>query len=326
MKILIIGCGSIGVRHAQVITETGRHTLALCDFNRAFAEKLGAEVGVTEIYSDFNEAIEKSGADAVVVATPNHLHAAPSIKALECGMHVLCEKPIASSLEDAAAMVEAQKKSGKVLMVGFPMRSNRYLRKLKEVIRSGELGKMTSARVILAAPETLVAAKTPYRKKYETGGGIVFDYNHELDYCHYFFGPAKKCAAFVDLALPYLETCDDNADFIVKYASGMTVSYHMDYIQEKGATRGRSIAIVCEKGFIETNFSNMFNVFHNDGETDVYRFETVRNDMFFHQLGVFEAVCAGENVEYCSAQDAYDVLKLAHAVYESGREGKFVDL
>lgn len=325
MKILIIGCGSIGGRHARVVHATGRHTLALCDANRAFADALAAELGIEEVYSDFEEAIAESKADAAIVCTPNHLHAKPAIAALDAGMHVLCEKPIASSSEDAKAMVDAAKRSKGRLMIGYTMRANRCLIEIKELLRSGKLGKITSARVILSAPETLVLAKSPYRKKYETGGGVIFDYSHELDYCHYLFGSAAKCAAMVNLNFPDSDTCDDDAEILVKYQNGITMTYHMDYIQEKGPTRGRFLSIVCEKGFIDTSFKNL-TVYYNDGETASYDFEDSRDYWFDSQLKTFEALCRGEEKDYCSGQDAYEVILLAEALYQSAREEKFITL
>lgn len=326
MKILIVGCGSIGVRHANVINSTGKHQLVLCDPNETFLNALAQQTGATELYRDFEVAIKESHADAAIVCTPNHLHAAPTILALQNGMHVLCEKPIASSVEDARAMADAAKENKKTLMVGYTMRANPIITKIKDILRSETLGRLSSARVILAAPETLTCAKSSYRQSYKTGGGIVYDYSHELDYCQYFFGNAEKCVAFVDSLFPELPTCDDNAALIVKYQSGITVTYHMDYVQEKGATRGRSIAIVFENGFLETNFSTELTVFCNNGNTEKYSYHYERDDLFLNQLTSFEALIAGKAVDHCSGEDGYEVIQLCHKLYESAEKESVVRL
>ncbi len=326
MKILLIGCGSIGGQHARTVMTSGRHTLALCDSYLPLAEKLGELHGITEIYSDYEEAIQKSGADAAIVCTPNHLHAAPTVAALKGGLHVLCEKPAADSAAAAKTMADAADAAGKVLYIGFPLRVAKPVSKIKEVLDSGKLGRLSSARVILAAPETLTCAKTPYRKKYETGGGIIYDYSHEIDYCRYFFGGPDKVVAFVDLMFPDLDTCDDNAAMIMHYKNGFCVTLHYDYVQEKGASRGRSIAIVCEKGFIETNFSTQLTIFHNSGDTESYTYSYLRDNDFAEQLVRFEGAIEGRPVSYATGRDGYEVLRVIDELYRSARTEQIITL
>lgn len=107
MKILIVGSGAIGEMHAQVIGAAGGHSLAFCDSSRESAQRLANAFGADEIYADYTEAIRKSCAQAVIVCTPNFLHAPVTIEALGAGCDVLCEKPMASTLQQAAAMQKA---------------------------------------------------------------------------------------------------------------------------------------------------------------------------------------------------------------------------
>jgi predicted dehydrogenase len=326
MKIVLIGCGSIGGQHARTVMSSGRHTLALCDSYVSLAEKLGELHGISEIYSDYHEAIRTSGAQAAIVCTPNHLHAAPTIAALNAGLHVLCEKPAADSAASAKAMSDASDAAGRVLYIGFPLRVAKPVSKIREILDSGRLGRLSSARVILAAPETLTCAKTPYRKSYETGGGIIYDYSHEIDYCRYFFGNPDKVVAFVDLMFPDLDTCDDNAAMILHYNSGFCITLHYDYVQQKGASRGRSIAIVCEKGFIETNFSTMLTVFNNNGDTENYSYSYLRDNDFADQLARFEQAVAGREVSYATGRDGYEVLRVIDELYRSARTETIITL
>lgn len=326
MKILVIGCGSIGARHARIIVESGRHEVAICDSSKDMTDALAAQLGIGEVYADYKQALDKSGADAVIVCTPNHLHFAPTVEALSRGMHVLCEKPSSDKQAEAKAMYEAAEKAGRTLMVGYTTRMSKTVDIVKNLIDSGEMGRVSSARVILAAPETLRFAKTPYRNSYETGGGIMYDYSHEIDYCRYFFGEADKCVAFVDKLFPYLETCDDNAAMLIKYKSGITLTCHMDYVQEVGPGRGRGIGIIMEKGFIETNFSTMLSIYHDSGDVENHTYNFERDNLFREQLSRFERVIAGEKLNYSTGYDAYQVIRVCDELYNSARTGRVITL
>ncbi|MDR3644125.1 MAG: Gfo/Idh/MocA family oxidoreductase [Clostridia bacterium] len=331
MKILIVGSGAIGEMHAQVIGAAGGHSLAFCDSSRESAQRLANAFGADEIYADYTEAIRKSCAQAVIVCTPNFLHAPVTIEALGAGCDVLCEKPMASTLQQAAAMQKAAEASGRTLMIGYIMRMNRALQRLKVVLDSGELGRIVSARVILAAPETLTYAKSDYRKSYETGGGIIYDYSHELDYCRLFFGEAKRCVCFKGLCLKAGKTCDDNADMMIEYKSGVTLQLHMDYIQEKGRGTGRGIEIVCEKGFAACDFKNVIVSWYN-GDTTNYSFRPdgedlySRNEVFTRQFETFLRACGGEKLPYVTGTDGMRVIELCERLYDSANSGLVKEL
>lgn len=327
MKILIIGCGSIGCRHARVATDRGDFEIALCDVNAANLQRIAEELGITETYTDIDTAIQRSGADAAIICTPNHLHAAPTIAALQAGMDVLCEKPIATNLDDAQAMVAAAQASGKKLMVGYTLRATLGVQKVKEILASGRLGKIVSARVVLDSPETLTCARTPFRAKYETGGGVMYDYTHQLDFCSYFFGPARSCFARVDSRLPELPTCDDSAEGIVDY-DGLTVNYHWDYVQWAGKNTNY-VTVIGEKGAIEFFYKGNLTISWYDGSTEIYDLadDHERNNSFKRQLGMFAQYCrTGACPGICTGEDAYADLRLATALYESNRKRCMIDL
>ena len=327
MKLLIIGCGSIGCRHARVASELGDYEIALCDAIPASLQRIAGELGIQETYTDMDAAIRLSGADAAIVCTPNHLHAAPTIAALKAGMDVLCEKPIATSLEDASAMVAAARESGRKLMVGYTLRATLGVQKVKELLDSGRLGKIVSARVVLDAPETLTCARTPFRAKYETGGGVMYDYTHQLDFCGYFFGPARSCFARVDSRLPYLATCDDSAEGIVDY-DGLTVNYHWDYVQWTVKNRNY-VSIIGEKGVIEFFYKGSLSVSFYDGSSETYELadDHERNNSFKRQLGMFAQYCReGACKGVCTGENALADLRLASALYESNRQRRMIDL
>ena len=155
-RIVIIGCGKIAqVRHIpEYIASVKAELAAFYDLNAARAEELAARYH-GKAYHNVDELLD-SGVDAVSVCTSNATHAEITIKALEKGIPVLCEKPMAVSLAEAEAMTEAAARSGKVLMIGQNQRLNGTHRMARDIIRRGDIGKVLSFRTIFGhgGPET----------------------------------------------------------------------------------------------------------------------------------------------------------------------------
>ena len=147
-RIGIIGCGKIAqTRHIPEYQASGKAELAaFYDINKERAAEIAALSG-GKAYDSVDELLA-SGLDAVSVCTSNTTHAEITIKALEKGVSVLCEKPMAVTLEEAEAMAEAAKKSGKVLMIGQNQRLNKTHRTARELIRRGDIGRVLSFRLI----------------------------------------------------------------------------------------------------------------------------------------------------------------------------------
>ncbi len=123
LKLAMVGAGAISGAHLQALsTVEDIEVVAIADIDPSRAEKRAAEFGIPHTYVDYQEMIDKEDVEAVSVLTWNEAHAAPSIYALEAGKHVLVEKPMSATLDDAVAMTRAAKKSDKLLMVGLKSR------------------------------------------------------------------------------------------------------------------------------------------------------------------------------------------------------------
>ncbi len=325
MKFLIIGAGMIGETHTRVLKKMG-HEVALCDKLAKNLNYLGDKFGIEKRYGDASEGLRDFRPDAAVICTPNHLHREAAVKALEYGCDVLCEKPIASSVEDAKAMLEAQEKSGKKLMIGYIVRAYDALDKVREILSSDKIGKIVSARCILATPETLDVAKTRYRVSYETGGGIIYDYTHELDYCRMLFGEPGSAFAFCGSYLRPEESVDDSADILIRYRSGLVLELHLDYIQRSGRNAySRSFEIICENATVSCDFKSVTVEYNDRKGKEEYSFDPDWDRMFTKQASRFiELVNGNENVPHATGLDGLKAIELADALYRSAREGVMI--
>lgn len=152
LRIAIVGTGNISHSHIQGYQEFADRCqiVALVDIYPEKAQEKKVRYGLTHatVFSS-HQALLESGleVDIVDVCTPPYVHAEISIDALNAGKHVLCEKPMAASLEECDAMIAAQRASGKILSIIAQNRFTDAFWRLKQVVDSGELGKICHAQV-----------------------------------------------------------------------------------------------------------------------------------------------------------------------------------
>ncbi len=185
VKIGIIGCGGIanGKHMPSLAKVKGAEMVAFCDLIIERAEAAKAKYGTPDakVYTDYRALLADPEIEVVHVCTPNRSHADISIDAMEAGKHVMCEKPMAKTAADAARMVEAAKRTGKKLTIGYQHRQKASARYAKDYITEGELGEVYYANCY-----AIRRRGTPnwgvFLNEYEQGGGPIIDIaTHSLD-------------------------------------------------------------------------------------------------------------------------------------------------
>ena len=143
IRVGIVGTGGISRAHQRAYAKAGGFEIvAVCDMIKSKARQAAEEWGVPKknVFSSYNKMLEMDDIDTVSVCTYNQGHRRPTVAALEAGKHVFCEKPMAATLPDAAAMVRAAKASGKILQIGIHSTFNPRLQFAKKVVDAGLLG------------------------------------------------------------------------------------------------------------------------------------------------------------------------------------------
>lgn len=144
LGIGVIGLGAIGGKHVSVLKNLREATIVgVSDLNQELVDKTIAGTAI-QGYTDYRQLLARPDLDAVIIATPDHLHKDITIEAAQAGKHILVEKPIATTVEDGEAMIEAAKKVNVKLMVGFTLRFVPHYVQAREIIQSGKLGKIVS--------------------------------------------------------------------------------------------------------------------------------------------------------------------------------------
>lgn len=196
IKIGVIGLGSIAKEHLDSYRENPNCELyAFCDVSEKQLKLRSEEYGVARLFTSIDEMVALPELDAVSVCVFNSLHAEASIKALRAGKHVLCEKPMATNLEDALEMERVAKENGKLLMIAFVRRFANDAETVKEYIDSGFMGDIYYARATYLRRHGNPGGW--FGNKEFSGGGPLIDLGvHVIDLTRYLCGNPKPVSVY----------------------------------------------------------------------------------------------------------------------------------
>ena len=185
LKAGIIGCGGIANgKHMPSLKKTNKvDMIAFCDIVEERASKAATEYGIPKasVYTDYKKMLKTEKLDMVYVLTPNKSHSVITIAALEAGNHVMCEKPMAKTAKEARAMVDAAKRTKKLLTVGYQTRYFATSQNIKASVERGDLGEVYFAKAH-ALRRRAVPTWGVFLNEEEQGGGPLIDIGtHALD-------------------------------------------------------------------------------------------------------------------------------------------------
>ncbi|MFC0470654.1 Gfo/Idh/MocA family protein [Halalkalibacter kiskunsagensis] len=254
LKVAVIGCGSIAkYRHLPEYNANNQvEIVAVCDIVPERAEQMAEEYGALA-FTDYKEVLKVNGLDAISVCLPNYLHAPVSIDALNAGKHVLCEKPMATSKEEAEAMIAAATANDKKLMIAHNQRFVSSHQTAKEIIDSGKLGKIYSFRTTFGHPGpegwSVDGADSWFFNKEQAFIGAMGDLGvHKADLMRYLLGEFTEVGAFIETNAKKNTEVDDNAVCMLRTESGIIGTLTASWAYVSGGDN--STVIYGEKGIL----------------------------------------------------------------------------
>ncbi len=217
-----LNIGIVGPRgrgHANLRGVASENIVALCDIDAQRLDAAGKEFPKAATYKDYRKLLERKDLDAVVVSTPDHMHALPAVAAMRAGLDVYCEKPLAHSVHEVRAMRDAAKKHGRVTQMGTQIHAGKNYRRCVEIVQAGLIGPVRRVHVWMGGrPQTdgvrvekgtppahvdydLWLGPAPYRPYhpshfhfkwrywFDFGGGVLADFGcHFMDLPHWALG------------------------------------------------------------------------------------------------------------------------------------------
>jgi predicted dehydrogenase len=255
IKVLIVGCGSIGRRHARNAYKLGAQ-VSLCDINKDRMNAFSSEVEARECYTDYKLAASVSSVDAVIIATPSNLHVDPAQEFLQHGMHVLMEKPLCSDVESAYELEKLVKKTDLVFMMAHTYRFRKEWVEIKSLLNNDPLGNISSVEFLGGwyLPDWHI--HEDYREEYASqkkmGGGVLLtSLSHFFDLVGWLFGDIVKIVG-AKMKLSDLEIdVDDAVVCIMKTNRKIAVTIVEDFLSRDPR---RTLRINAEHGHMEADF------------------------------------------------------------------------
>jgi predicted dehydrogenase len=359
LNVAIVGCGRIGEREALAVTSIPNLTLVgVSDVGQGFREKalrIGQKYGCDAV-NNWQHLVTRNDVDIVVVSTPNNFHKEMCIEAIKNGKHVICEKPLAGSPQEAEEILLAAEVSGVKVMTNFNHRRHEHNQRAKELLKEGIVGqpifvrgRIGHAQFIVGrsslSPERLECQDTWYVDANFTGGGTLIDNGvHLLDLLRWLIGEEfVEAQGTLTHNLDICEKqsdgrsvfkrpskCEDNAFAVLKTKSGCTASIHSSWVQWQGYLYleifGTNGSLVVNNDQIQGQVS--YNVFSRHGDPPKNITEVpacLRPDPSWKlQLQEFAAAIREGREPTPNGYDGLQALRLVDAVYSSSRLGKTV--
>lgn len=340
LNIGIIGCGKITqVRHIPEYLDNPNCTiLGYYDRNTVRADEMANRHGGTA-YRSYEELLEDKEIDAVSVCVSNHMHAEITIAALKAGKHVLCEKPMATTIEECEAMVKAAEASGKKLLIGHNQRLAVGHQKAKELIKSGLIGEIITFKTTFGhgGPETwsIEPGKNTwfFDKKIAVMGAMADLGVHKTDLIQFLVGQkiVETTAKLVTLdkkdAEGNLIGVDDNAICIYRMSNGIIGTMHASWTYY--GPEDNSTILYGTKGIMRIYEDPRYTikVAQDNGEKISYEIDSIQTNENQTQSGVIdlfiESILENKDTEI-SGKEALSAMRAVFASIESSDSGKTV--
>ncbi len=310
MNVAVIGCGSWGRNHIRVYNDLGNASLtAIADMNTATAKEFGERYSV-DWYTEPEKIFERDDVEAVSICTPTVTHADLAMQAIEAGKHVLVEKPMTNTTGEAKELINAAKKRGVYLTVGFVERFNPAVSEAMNVISKGEVGE-----VILA--HTRRVSRRPLR----VGDvGVIKDLAiHDIDIINQLFKTDAKnvFASAGSIAHDF----EDYANIIVCFDNNRSAFIETNWLTPR---KVRTLTITGTEGLINVEYITQQIIVENNER--LYQPFLDYGEPLLRELDSFMNSILNDESPEVRGEDGLRALEISEAAIQSAKSGKQVSL
>jgi len=354
LKVGIVGCGGIANgKHMPALKRVKEvEMVAFCDIIVEKAEKAAKEFGTqgAKVYADYNEMLAKEKLDVVHVCTPNKSHSPISIAAMEADCHVMCEKPMAKTYEDAKKMLDAQKRTGKKLTIGYQNRFRADSTYLKKACVRGDLGEIYFAKAH-ALRRRAVPTWGVFLNEEEQGGGPLIDIGtHALDLTLWCMNNYKvksvKGSVYKKLGdqtetgnawgdwNPKEYTVEDSAFAFIIMEDGATIILESSWAINMLDAREAQTTLAGTKAGADmkdgltingTDFGKLIQTKPALGSGGVAFFDGKGDDPAFNEAKSWVDAIINDTDPVVMPEQALAVTQILEAIYESAKTGKTIE-
>jgi predicted dehydrogenase len=335
IRVAIIGCGWAGKRHAQAYEQCGAEIRWAVDVDREQAEALRGTRTTTRVSTNYQQALADPDVLAIDICLPHDLHASVTIAAAAAGKHILCEKPLAATLEEADRMIQAAHQAGVILMVAENERFNPLWHRVRELVQDGMIG-----RPALIQVTRQVYMRSPpqwYLNERQTAGGIMMTGGiHEIERMRMLVGEVKSVYALrARQRLTFMQG-DDTSTALLQFQDGtigtLVESFLMKSLSTAAGSEVHTLRIDGDLGSLAVQDGRTIHLF-SEGK-NVLPWETLTQldllvpeaDTFVLEIEHFLQALRTSQEPLTSGRSQRRALEIVLAAYQSMQTGRPVAL
>lgn len=315
MKVIMIGLGSIGKRHANIIINK-YPDIRIYGYRNKNSEEIE---DIKNIYN-IEEAFLYEP-DIAFITNPTSLHVDMALLAAKNGCHLFIEKPLSNNLYNIEKLINIVKKKGLITLMGCNMRFNPILLEIKKHVDEKLFGNVLSFNITCGSYLPEWRPWQDYTKSYSAlnklGGGVVLDLIHEIDYAKWIFGDFTEFNSYIGKVSNLNIETEDYADIVLKTNRNVIGTVHLDYYRKIAK---REVEIVFENGILIGDLINNKLSFITKEQEKILKFSFDRNYMYEEQIKYFMQSVKEQKSTFNDIEEGYDVLKLALKIKEIGLE------
>ncbi len=331
IRIVLVGCGRISERHINAITSNPKLELvAVCDEVLGRAQAAGEKADVP-FFTSYDKMLDAIPTNVVAICTPSGLHAQHGVMAAERGLHVICEKPMATRLEDADALVKACDTAGVQLFVVKQNRLNPSIQLLKRSLDAGRFGRIYLANTTVRwnRPQSYYDM-APWRGTWEFDGGAFMNQaSHYVDMIQWLVGQVKSVTARTATLARRIES-EDTGVAILRFRNGALGTIEVTMLAYPRNMEG-SITVIGERGTVKVGGTALNRIEHwefaeyDDIDREAELLRAAPNPLSVYGSGHrpyydnVVAVLRGEAAADTDGREGRKSLELILAIYESAR-------
>jgi len=329
IRVGVVGAGAIAqLAHLPLLSKMrGAELVALCDNDRPKARALADRFDVPDVFTDIEDLLEFDELDAVVVATPNHLHEPHVVEALAAKVHVLCERPLSLTARGVERILAAANRADRKVFVANNHRFRSDVQALDRFLRGGELGKLTGVRAGVYQPR--IRHEGWRARRAEAGGGVLFDQGLPMvDLALWLADFPAPVRVWAHMDRPRGTAVEESALVTLECASGVAFTFDISWayvgyeerwwfetLSSRGSARLAPLRVVKELNGKPTDVSPGGAAARENSFNQSYRAELA------HFLSVLR-----DETPYEAPSDQVVLHKVIEAAYRSADEGKEVRL
>ena len=330
LRTAVIGVGAMGVNHARIYADMPEVELvAVADSESQLLENIQRRFHV-ETFQDPIELLETMRPDAVSIAVPTVEHPAVALAAIEAGAHILLEKPIAFSLDEAERIIQAADQANVKLMVGHIERFNPAISELRARLIAGELGRVYQIDA---------RREGPFPARVQDVGVVVDLAVHDLDVIRYVTG-SEFTRVYAETERKIHSTHEDLLAGLLRLADGIVCTLSVNWLTP---TKIREILVVGERGMFRVDYLTQDLYFFENAVTQspdwdalqmlrgvsegrMIRYVVAKKEPLRAEIEAFVGCVKSDTAPPVSGADALQALALAKAIVQSGQENRVIEL